>query len=644
MTSHKLIGQVLIELGLINSDQLEAGLALQKRRNERLGELLFSLRFVSEIDVLKVLAERFRIKFLSSGKLSTITIPKSVVRLIPSDFAMNKAVLPLSMDMESGSMSVLVTHPANARLIDEIKQISAVKDVNAYLALKPTITAGVKKFYYGEMNSFDHLMENSSSQQYLLNMGKEEHTGNTIEADYVDSSAHGMRLADEVIATSLMTDNLYVETLNILISMLELKKGPFRGHSASTARMVKKISEHMELMPREVYFNVVAAYLHDLGKRDGIHHTLINLKTERDLKLAQKLYLAPVRLIEAANFPQIIPDILTHLFERFDGKGFPDGLRGEEIPLGSRIISIVDAYEDLVRHPDWTNRPIEDAIMELFHFQGTCFDRKVLIALNEVASDHIDDNVVNTNKNGQSILHIESAGSDYSDLVVRFKQAGFNVLVARDTDSALEMMKKYSVDVVLSDLRTAPLDAISFCRKIKTTSEFRSTICTIISNRDESVKTHQAAFDSGADDFFTRPIRVDVVMAKLRLLMMRKNDGGLMGMQAQTTPVRASVTGNLSELSLADIVQLLTNGRKSGMLMLRRGEEEARVFVSEGMVINCFYNGKSGEQAFYELVSWENGEFSLETDCTMPQREINLPTENLMLEGFRLLDEARAGR
>lgn len=643
MTSHKLIGQVLIELGMINQDQLEAGLALQKKRKERIGELLFSLRFISEIDILKVLAERFKIRFLSSSKLSQINIPQNVLRLIPVDFAMNKFVLPLRLDMETNVLSVLVSHPANSRLIDEIRHIAAVREVTAYLALKPTIMAGVKKFYFEEVDSFDNLQENFISQQYLLNMGNEERS-NSDQHGVMDASTHGMRLADEVVATSLMTDNLYVETLNILISMLELKKGPFRGHSASVARMVKNISEKLELLPREVYFNVVAAYFHDLGKREGIHHTLINLKTERDLKLAQKLYLAPVRLIEAANFPQIIPDILTHLFERFDGKGFPDGLRGEEIPLGSRIIAAVDAFEDLVRHPDWANKPIEDAIMELFHYQGTCFDRKVLVALNDSARDGSDDNPDTDGKNGQSILHVESTGTAYSDLVVRLKQAGFNVMVAKDTSSALEIMRKNSVEAVLADLRTTPMDAISFCRKVKTDPELKNTIFTIISNRDEAAKTHQAAFDTGADDFFTRPIRVDVVLAKIRLLLMRKKDSKLAGMHAQTTPPRASVTGNLSDLSLADVIQLLANGRKSGMLALHKDNEDAKVFISDGMVINCFYKGKTGEKAFYDLIAWEKGEFALETDCTMPQQEINMPTENLMLEGFRLLDEARAGR
>ncbi len=80
------------------------------------------------------------------------------------------------------------------------------------------------------------------------------------------------------------------------------------------------------------------------------------------------------------------------------------------------------------------------------------------------------------------------------------------------------------------------------------------------------------------------------------------------------------------------------------MLVLRREEEEGKVFVNGGRVINCFYKGKRGEAAFYMLLEWEEGEFALETDCTMPEDIIDLPTENLMLEGYRLMDEARAGR
>lgn len=643
MKSPALIGQHLLELGLINQSQLEAALTLQKRRKERLGELLLELRFISELDILKVLAERMRIHYISSDKLSQIKIAKPVLDLVSPDVAERNNVLPLMYDPERKVLSILANHPTEPRLIREVAGMADANEVNAYLAMKPTIQAGIRRFYYGDTEAFRSLETDGVNQNAMLAFGGESEARKA-SLDPGETGAQGgagLRLADEVAQSSLMSENLYVETLNILISLLEMKSGAFRGHSAAVARLVKRVSEFLELKPRDVYFNVVAAYFHDLGKKEGVHHTLINLTTEKELRLAQKFHLAPVRLIEAANFPRIIPTILSHLFERVDGKGFPDGLTGDRIPLGARIIAAVDAYEDLVRNPDWSNRPVTDILAELSQYQGTCFDRKVLRALHEVILRSRPGR--NTTGGAQAVLIIDPAGTTYAHLAAQLKSEGFRVAVARDTDAAIKALKAQKIDAILSELNTQPLTGLQLCTALKSNPASKTILFMLLSGRDESSRVIQTAFEAGADDFFSRPLRTDVILAKLRLALDRRKDS-LTEMQAQTSPQRASMSGNLKELALSDVLQLLTNGRKTGMLVLRRNEEEARIFIADGLVINCFFRNLTGTDAFFGVLEWEDGDFALETDVTMPERVIHLPTENLMLEGFRRIDEARAGR
>ncbi len=644
MAAQKLIGQQLIELGLITEEQLDVALNLQKKRKERLGELLFSLGFISESDILKVLAERFRIHYITADKLASIKIPKIVLDMVPMDYAERKFVLPLMYDQEGGVLSVLANTPTDPKLIKEVQLLAQCCEVNAYLALKPTIMAGVRKFYRGDPRSFTSLEERSMNQSPMMSFGAT--TGNDRQAVLTtdELQAHtGLRLADEVISSSLLSDNVFVETLNILISLLEMKRGSFRGHSASVARLTKKVSEKLELMPKDVYLNVVAAYLHDLGKREGVHYTLINLNTERDLKLAQKFYLSPIRLIETAHFPSLIPQILTHLFERYDGKGFPKGLSGENIPLGSRIIAVVDAYEDLVRHPDWTEKSATEVLRELFNYQGTCFDRRVLKALYEVVQEAQQGASLMPGEAMKTILLIDPSGNGYAPLIARLKEAGLRVLVAHDTDAAVQAIKRTRIELVLSEVNTQPLSGHQLCSALKSSSQTKGIPFVFITNQEMPSKLVSAAFDVGADDFFQRPIRVEIVLAKVKRLIAIRHET-LTEMQAQTTPPRASVTGSLEDISLTDIVQLFSNSRKTGMLTLARQNEEAKVFFENGQVINCYYKGKDGVEAFYLLLEWEHGDFAFETDVTIPEIKINLPTENLMLEGFRLLDERRAGR
>ncbi len=643
MEQSKLIGQTLIELGLINEDQLDVALNLQKKRKERLGELLLSLRFVSEIDILKVLAERFRIHYISSDKLASIKVPRSVLDLIPLDYAERKFLLPLIYDSSQQQLSILANTPTDPKLIKEVQLLAQCRGVNAYLAMKPAIMAGVKKFYRGDHQAFTQLDEHSLNQGSLLSFGLGEDRKGFLAAEEV-GQAGGLRLSDEVAASSLMTDNLFVETLNIMISLLEMRDGTFRGHSASVARLVKRVSEKMDLLPMDVYFNVVAAYLHNLGHRDGTHYTLTNLTTERDLKLAMKYYMAPVRLIESASFPRLIPEILTHIFERFDGKGFPKGLSGKNIPLGSRIIAAVDAYEDMVRHPQHIDKPIQDIFRELFNYQNVCFDRQVLRALYEVILEtQKGDNLGIIETRNHTVMVIDPSGSNFSSIISRLRETGYRVLMARDTDSAVQTMKRTHVDMLLSDPVTQPLNGFQLCRALKSNAATRDTLFVFISSRDESSRTIQMGFEAGADDFFTRPLKTELLINKIKRILSTRIET-LTEMQAQTTPPKASVTGSLAEVSIADIVQLLSNSKKTGMLVLRHEDDEARIFIQNGDIINCFYKEKEGETAFYTILDWESGEFLLETDVTMPERIIELPTQNLMLEGFRLLDERRAGK
>lgn len=645
MPAEKMLGQQLVELGLITTEQLEVALGAQKKSKERLGEILLSLHFISETDILRVLAEKLRIHFISSDKLAGVRIAKTVLDQVPMDYAERRLLLPLVFDPLKRSLSVLSNTPTDLRLVKELQILTQCNEVHAYLAMKPTILAGISRFYREDTGAFQRLQEEGFSQQGpLLSFAPVENRQADILGTDSEPRVGGLRLADEVGATSIMSDNLFVETLNILVSLIDMQRKAFRGHSASVARLVKRVSEKLDLLPRDVYFNVVAAYIHDLGHAESPHYTLVNLKTERDLKAAQKLYLSPVRLIEKANFPPIVPKILTHLYERVDGKGFPEGLAGEDIPIGARIVAVVDAYDDLLRQPELAEAGINAVLKELYNYQGTCFDRRVLRAFYEVLSESQRESLPPTGDNAAQVLIIDPLGNAFAPLVARLREASLRILVCRDTDTAVNMLKQHAgkIRLVLSEVSTSPLNGFQLCRALKSNQATKDVHFVFISPREESSRTIQTAFDVGADDFFSRPLRLEVILAKVKRLVETKNNT-LTEMQAVPSPTKASVTGNLAEISLPDIVQLLSNSRKTGMLVLRHGEEEAKVFINNGAVINCFHKGKDGEDAFFLLLEWEAGEFALETDVTMPEQKITLSTENLMLEGFRQIDERRAG-
>src|SRR4029077_691411 len=97
---------------------------------------------------------------------------------------------------------------------------------------------------------------------------------------------------------------------------------------------------------------MAAAYVHDLGKMGQYHLTAYNCGEYDGHKVAaQKAYGTPGRLLGPVHMAVETIEAVTSMYERYDGKGFPDGKSGKEIPLSARVLAICDTYADLTQNP-----------------------------------------------------------------------------------------------------------------------------------------------------------------------------------------------------------------------------------------------------------------------------------------------------
>ncbi len=103
-----------------------------------------------------------------------------------------------------------------------------------------------------------------------------------------------------------------------------------------------------------------------------------------------------------------------------------------------------------------------------------------------------------------------------------------------------------------------------------------------------------------------------------------------------------ALKGNLKDTSLSDLIQMGCRGRNEAHLLLRSAGQQASIFFDGGQVVHAEFGAKSGEEAVYELLSWEEGEFELETGVSTPERTITTNWSSLLLEGMRRIDERTA--
>ena len=168
-----------------------------------------------------------------------------------------------------------------------------------------------------------------------------------------------------------------------LVSIIGFRDHYTASHSARVARYVRNIATQLVLPDTETETLVSAASLHDIGKA-GISDQILlkpgKLTTEELAWMQKYPEWGWMTLSQVEGF-QRAALLVLHQREKIDGSGYPKGLRGEEIPLGSRIISVADCFDALTSDRPYRNAlSREAALAELMRCSGTQFDPEVVNA------------------------------------------------------------------------------------------------------------------------------------------------------------------------------------------------------------------------------------------------------------------------
>jgi len=182
----------------------------------------------------------------------------------------------------------------------------------------------------------------------------------------------------------LRLERVSTATLEALVNALEAKDPYLRGHSARVADLSANIATEMGLSEEEVERVRMAGRLHDLGKigtRDAVVNKEGPLTADEFEHVKQHVIIGAQILAPLVHLGDIVAMVKSH-HERYDGSGYPDSLRGEEIPQGGRIIAAAEVYDALT-----TSRPYqekmtpEQAVERMADLSGTVLDAKVYEAL-----------------------------------------------------------------------------------------------------------------------------------------------------------------------------------------------------------------------------------------------------------------------
>jgi hypothetical protein len=177
---------------------------------------------------------------------------------------------------------------------------------------------------------------------------------------------------------------IYRDTVRAFAAAIDIKDKYTRGHSDRVGKYSEVIAREMGWGEEEVEGIAIAGYLHDVGKL-VVERDIINAPYAIDAKQSSELNRHPMAgydILLPIHHPYAdIPLMARYHHERLDGRGYPDGLTADQIPLGAKIVSLADSFDAMTTdRPYRRRRPIEDVIIDFRLNTGTQFDPVVVVA------------------------------------------------------------------------------------------------------------------------------------------------------------------------------------------------------------------------------------------------------------------------
>ncbi len=234
----------------------------------------------------------------------------------------------------------------------------------------------------------------------------------------------------------------------------------------------------------------------------------------------------------------------------------------------------------------------------------------------------------------KSLLLVDADSKSLRMLEVSLRKSGFSVTTAVHAKDARDKLNHATPDLIITDTKLPGDESgFDFVRALKGKGD-TGNIPIIFLSSENRLEQKVAGLELGVEDYLTKPIYIKEVLTRVRVLLDKR--------EKQTLERRersSSFTGLLGDMGLVDLMQTVEIGRKTGRLFIETRANKGQVSFREGKVCDARSRRLSGERAFYRMLVWNEGTFSMEFGPHDDADVIELSTHGLLMEGMRRVDE-----
>jgi DNA-binding response OmpR family regulator/cytoskeletal protein RodZ len=237
----------------------------------------------------------------------------------------------------------------------------------------------------------------------------------------------------------------------------------------------------------------------------------------------------------------------------------------------------------------------------------------------------------------QKLLLVDADPRSVRVLEVSLKKAGYSVTTATDGLDALAKIESLTPDLVLSDTRLPKLDGYTLVRKLKDRPEWAGIPIVLLTSQ-RSIEDKIRGLELGVEDYLTKPIFVRELIARVNMLLAKRTQENIAASKTSVTG-RTRFQGSTTDMAVVDLLQTFEVSRKSGVVHLHSGTQDAKVYFRDGKVVDAEVARLRGEEAIYRALIWNEATFEVEFKSVTNEDVIGSSTQAVLMEGMRRVDE-----
>ncbi|MGN0318429.1 MAG: HD domain-containing phosphohydrolase [Lachnospira sp.] len=309
----------------------------------------------------------------------------------------------------------------------------------------------------------------------------------------------------ELVQKQQTIEKLFIQTVTALSEAVDAKDRYTSGHSKRVAEYSRMIAARMGKSREEQDLIYRAGLLHDVGKI-RIPNEIINKPgklTDEEYNIMKIHPVTGYHILRGIAGSELIAIAAKFHHERYDGKGYPNGLIGDRIPEVARILGIADAYDAMTSNRSYRNALPQDVVRdEIVKGRGTQFDPEIA----DIMLQMIDEDTAYTLKQEElshkKILAVDDDPMNNKIIMHIMKdEPMYEIIPAGSGKQALEILEKEKVDLILLDVKMPEMDGLETLRRIR--KKYQTPVVLITGDKTLSMSTEFE--ELGCDDYVTKP-------------------------------------------------------------------------------------------------------------------------------------------